>query len=366
MRYLVALFLASMLMVGLVSAEEEEEKQQFIIIDEEGIGWLLLEDGSRVPFALEDLEVLANRPDPQEPGICINSENFTLWYGQDWHVCFVDEWEPIETPLLDVMPGASLTVGDFVSNDSHHTVEAVIEDIEVVEEWSGEDQNGYSGILNFNPMTGIEPTVTFIVDTVPPLEGRGGPLSYTITAKIGPLEATSPAFEQNPLHRLRQEYIDLDQNHTPEASDFDQDAAAHYRLADPADTHDHHEGWHILTETNTRATTLVNAASDITFMFPSGYRCPVRNRNLTGAAIESQHIYGTAFDFDVTVNSDSLNTAQLYILYHTLINTPTLQPRSIWLYDQNSNMIPTDVTIPAHPAMPPGVTQYTKGHADWR
>ena len=113
---------------------------------------------------------------------------------------------------------------------------------------------------------------------------------------------------------------------------------------------------------NDKARDLKNA-TNITFMFPSGYRCPVRNRNLRGAARNSEHIYGRAFDFDVIVNSDSLNTAQLYILWEILHESDD-RPFELWLYDQNGRRIRVD-NLPAHPLMPSGVTQYTKGHAAW-
>lgn len=365
MRYLAFLFLNVLLLVTLAFADEERP-QKFIKVDENEEGWELRDDGSFGPFVLDSILVLGTRPDPQYPGICIHSENFTLWWGgESWSVCFIDEWEPLETPMLSVLPGALMSIGDFISSDNHHTVEAVIEDIEVVEEWSGTDLNGYSGFLNFNPITGKEPTVSFIIEVLTDFtEGRGGPLSYTAKAKIGPLEATSPEFTQNTLHRLRQEYIDFDQERTPEANEFDQDAAAYYNLADPNDTDEHHEGWHILRNINARATTLKTLASNITFIFQSGYRSPARNRNTAGAARESQHIYGTAFDFDVTIHSDSLNTAHLYILWRTLRYTENLSPSSLWLYDQAGRRVTGD--LPAHPDMPTGVTEYTRGHADWR
>ena len=182
-------------------------------------------------------------------------------------------------------------------------------------------------------------------------------------ATVGSLTTDSHVFEQNALFRLRQEYVDLKQRKVPLDEDFDQEAAAYPKLADPGDTHNFHDNWRILEETNVRARDLKNAVSNFTFSFTSGYRCPVKNR-AKGFSIESQHIYGTAFDFDVFIYSDEKNTEYLYKLWEILYLSDD-RPTRFRLYDQDGEEVDQDL-LPTYPLMPSGVTAYTKGHADWR
>ena len=347
----------------LISLPDVVLADDLIIIDENGVGWAIADDGSRIPFNLDDIEVLASRPPPKEPGFCINTSNFTLWWGgQGWHVCWDDEWETFDTPTFSVLLGGKLVTGEFISSDNNHTVEAVIDDVERIEQWNSIDKSGVSGILDFNPKTGKVPKIIFKVSSVAKGTGRTKPLAYTVKAKIGPLAAESAKFEQTNVHQLRQEYVDVGQKKTPKADKFDQSVPAYPKLKDvPHDVHRRHK-WAILNLINKKARAL-DAAYAHPFTFTSGYRCPSRNHH-HGYAKESQHVYGTAFDFDA--GGPNLTASKRnYDLF--LLGKSNASVNCKWraLYDDKDSYY---TTVPTWDTLPANFSgkYYMKGHMDWR
>ena len=347
------------LLSGTVLAE-----QDLIVIGSDGVGQEVKEDGTLGPFEIGDIEVLGVRTPPRQPGFCVIDEHFILWWnGEAWSICWDDEFDPIETPTLSVLLGGKLAIGEFISTDNTHTVEAVIDNVERVEQWSGTDQNGSSGILDFDPKTAKEPTVVFKVTKAS--GGRTKELSWVINAKIGPLTAQSSSFKQDNLHQLRQEYVDMNKDKTPSVNDFDQSAAAYTKLLDkPKDVHSHHKHW-ILDTVNTKARAVVAAYTNGTITFTSGYRCPVKNHSVGGGA-ESQHMYGVAIDFKVENGVDSIKSRMTWEAYEKG-RALVPRPSGHYLYDQNVKQIPTSKRPYGKPPnYPKGVTKYTLAHLDWR
>lgn len=353
------------LVVCFMSSVVLASDQDLIVVDENGVGWAIDDNGNRIPFNLDDIEVLGIRPPPKKPGFCINSENFTLWWGgEGWHVCWDDEWETIDTPTLSVLLGGKLTIGEFISSDVNHTVKAVMDQVERVEQWSAIDQNKVSGSLDFNPKTAKEPKIIFKPSDIDEERGRGKPLSWKVQAKLGPLTATSSVFTQDNLHELRQEYEDLDKNTTPSKTKFDQNSPSYSKLLDkPRDVHSEHKHW-ILKTVNAKALALDNVYAS-PFKFTSGYRCPVKNKVLQGAE-ESQHIYGLALDFKAEHSVDSIRSRMVWEIYQAGRGL-TPSPGGHFLYDENGDMIPSSKKPYGKPPnYPNGVNGYTKGHLDWR
>lgn len=337
--------------------------QDLIVIGSDGVGQEVKEDGTLGPFDIDAIEVLGVRTPPKKPGFCVIDEDYILWWnGEGWHICWDDEFDPIETPTLSVLLGGKLAIGEFISTDQNHTVEAVNDDVERVEQWSSIDQNGHSGMLDFDPKTAKQPTVIFKVTQA--RNGRAEPLSWKVKAKIGPLEAESNSFEQDNLHQLRQEYVDMSKKKVPAVNEFDQNSPAYPKLLDkPLDVHNHHKHW-ILAFINTKARALV-AAYTGTIKFTSGYRCPVKNKDV-GGSVESQHIYGRALDFKAEHNVDSTRSRMVWEIYDKGINLSP-SPGGHFLYDQNGDIIPVSKRPYGKPPnYPSGVTGYTRGHLDWR
>ena len=267
-------------------------------------------------------------------------------------------WKDTSDLTITVNVSSILKSGNFITSDSKHFVTAITEAEEV--NWEATAKNG-AGPLNFKPSNSKTPKVIFspVVSTV-----GTAPIAYIVKGDTE-FAADSDSFKQNNLNQLRQEYVNLNKDTTPKMADFDQVAPYHRKLLDkPGDVHDHHEHW-MLTTVNSKAKAFKKKFHSMydnkVFFWMSGYRCPVRNKEMK-AAVESQHIYGTALDVDIGSNTPPENSQWNHRLF--IVGKDSLDATGAWLYDQNDKRIKKE--IPAWGTYPEGVTKYTRVHLDWR
>lgn len=129
-------------------------------------------------------------------------------------------------------------------------------------------------------------------DPQPALEGRGGKLSYKITASVSEGEnkqQVSVLIQQDEADQLRQEYVDMKKKRVPAREELTQ-AGSIYNTGDYSWAIVNSrmaEGYQIIAENYVPHPANINSA----------YRNPVHNHNIRPrGAEESQHVYGTAVD----------------------------------------------------------------------
>ncbi len=168
-------------------------------------------------------------------------------------------------------------------------------------EWEIEDdpdQEGDSG----NPdddQTGDD--VNLEVTAPDDADGRGFPLNYRITASLTvngvEIKSTPAPVIQDERDQCRQEYIDMDKNHIPARSEF-VDANSY---VDPGhfsfnEINFGDYSWAIFSIAQHCEN--IRTAMGCPLTVNSGYRSPIHNANIGGAA-NSRHMYGDAVDFAV-------------------------------------------------------------------
>lgn len=263
-------------------------------------------------------------------------------------------WKNKEDLEITVEASPKLKSGDFISTDTNHYMTATTKVTEVT--WEYLPYNN-SGSLTFTPTNGKKPTLTFSV----PEDTTGRPvLSFKVTGK-NVYTSASDSFKQNNLNQLRQEYVDMDQDITPEASAFDTEGAAYqatarWGLLNGGDVHSYHDH-HILSFINQKARLLKQKYTG-RFIFTAGYACPVENDHKT----ESQHIYGKALDYDAG-NDEAASKRNLAIYW---LGEDSLGAINSFLYDSlhtEYSSIDRD-----HSKKPKGFVGklYTHGHMDWK
>lgn len=159
-------------------------------------------------------------------------------------------------------------------------------------------------------------TCSFVPNPPGAETGRTAPLSYLIKARIlieDRVDEDTVIITQDNLDELRQEYEDLTGRVSQGRSSFDQDFPAFDGLLGTAAEPNRHR-WHILRRLNQHALEANSyyveyyGGGDIRFSikFTSGYRCPVGNLRIGGAA-NSNHQYGKAFDFKHYTSIENYN-----------------------------------------------------------
>jgi len=160
---------------------------------------------------------------------------------------------------------------------------------------------------------------------------------------------------QDNLDGLRQEYIDLSvpTRHHRECFDRSVPPAKYSKLLDERDICIWHDWW--IVGSLIEYVQILDNAYDDELCVTSGYRCPVGNQR-TGGASNSIHMQGLAVDWDQFSNEEN------YKVWEASENASRR-----FLYDQNDDIIENSLILQyAWPLMPPGVTEYTHGHTDWR
>jgi hypothetical protein len=218
------------------------------------------------------------------------------------------------------------------------------------------DDNIVSGTCS--PATGMGATFTFIPKPPTATTGRTKPLSYRVTATIGTDIKATRTITQDELDELRQEYEDMPERESQGRVYFDQDPAqlGYERLLDAPDIENGRHQWHILSRynLNQHAVDLDNSYAG-NLRVSAGYRCP-RGNARAGGALKSNHQYGMALDFS------QQSTQENYRVWSAASNASHR-----FLYDQNDKIVNNSLIIQyPWPLMPPGVTAYTHGHADWQ
>jgi len=95
--------------------------------------------------------------------------------------------------------------------------------------------------------------------------------------------------------------------------------------------------------------------------FTSGYRCPIDNLMVGGAA-SSNHQYGKAFDFDQGANTQA-NSWNNYHVYQAALEAGA--GADTYLVASDGTQYRWDRNPPPYPCqLPPGVI-YIQGHAAW-
>jgi hypothetical protein len=125
-------------------------------------------------------------------------------------------------------------------------------------------------------------------------------LSYKIRAKVKVGEEYEYSewkiVTQDEIDMLRQQYIDMSKNTVPARNEFiNEGSTAHFNLDEGAcncGNHTYHL-WSIMNRLEQVRTALHHSMT-----VNSGYRCPIHNSNIGGAA-NSRHIYGDAADIAV-------------------------------------------------------------------
>jgi len=223
-----------------------------------------------------------------------------------------------------------------------------------------------------NPSSGYGATFTFTPAPPQALTGRTAPLSYIIRAQItagDKIREDSVTITQDNLDELRQEYEDLEIPTTPIRSNFDQDPPAYPGLLTQAAEPGRHR-WHILRRLNQHASESNSeyveryGRRDIRFSinFTSGYRCPVGNLRVGGAA-NSNHQYGKAFDFDQGANTVA-NSLKNYNVYRAAYDYAGARADT-YLRASDGREYYWHSNPPPHPSQLPQGVIYVKGHAAW-
>jgi len=214
-------------------------------------------------------------------------------------------------------------------------------------------------------------TCSFIPNPPGALAGRTAPLSYLIRAQIiveDKVAEDAVSIKQDNLDELRQEYEDLEGRASQARSNFDQDAPAFSGLLGMGAEPSRHR-WHILRRLNQHALDANSEyveryrGGDIRFSinFTSGYRCPIGNLMVGGAA-NSNHQYGKAFDFDQGANTQA-NSWNNYNAYQAALDTGA--GADTYLKASDGTRYRWDRNPPPWPdLLPPGVI-YIQGHAAW-
>jgi len=129
---------------------------------------------------------------------------------------------------------------------------------------------------------------------------------------------------QDQVDFLRQEYIDFNAPWVPDPYMFDTSSPYYWKLLDPPDVDwGRHEPWHILANVNWYAYDtewFYGGAVN----FTSGYRCPTGNKRANGA-LDSNHMYGRAFDFVQYSYQSFLDVAYAaynYVWLNVLLHKP--------------------------------------------
>lgn len=167
--------------------------------------------------------------------------------------------------------------------------------------------------------------------------------------------------EQNNLAQLRQEYVDRKITVVPGMAAFARmkPHSRYPKLADPKEIESHHL-YHIIELINSKAQ-LTDSHYVGTFRVTSGYCCPKRGPANNRHGKNSQHFYGKAIDFDAG-SPGQLNSEKNWMMLQAGIRAGA---KWWYLADQNGSRIRLE-TYPKPPDYPPGVTEYSRGHVDWR
>lgn len=326
-------------------------------IDEEDETEQLSGSGTWVdPYIIPPVQVVETRPEPTRLGHLVRTgaPPRYLWNSDsNWWIYDEDEWKEMEEPSLMVTVSGDLKAGNFITSDRTHYVSAETEDVERIE-WRAKGLNEGSGTIVFKD-SGTQPDIIF--DPLP-TSSRDYLIGYTITGRIGSV-SHGVEIKQSKLSQLRQEYVDKKQKKTPKPDKFDQDTPHHPKLADPNEVHSYHEH-HIVRFINTKAIALENAYSG-TFYWTAGYVCPGRN---TKHVKESQHIYGTAIDFDAGSNIQA-NSKKNFDIYW--VGENRLKPTWSALYDSLNKPF-TKIPAKYKDAKPTRFVGklYNNGQLDWR
>ncbi|MFH0774027.1 MAG: fibronectin type III domain-containing protein [bacterium] len=172
-------------------------------------------------------------------------------------------------------------------------------------EWEIDDNPG-DGINSGNPLDperGNNVYLTATPTTAP--NGRGAPLSYRIRASLTINNATYTSVgtytRQDERDQIRQEYIDMNKNRTPNRPEFVNAQTyvnpGHFAFNEININQQY--TWAIFTIAqhleNIRNVLITVPGSDL-MPVNSGYRNPIRNASVPGPALNSWHIYGRAAD----------------------------------------------------------------------
>lgn len=213
--------------------------------------------------------------------------------------------------------------------------------------------------------------------------GRGYPLHYEIIAALtynAGIDIERKEIRQNNLAELRQEYIDfqVDMANMPGIEKFDNwiPSGDFSNLLTRGNSinegvclrHQKWIVWNVLLKAE-KVHMEYSSQKYKRLRITSGYRCPAGNRRIGSSSLNSQHLFGTAFDWNQQNSYDNWELAKFIEDNQTSFDTTI-----IIIYDQNDTPYIND--IPDTYELRPTVIEketgntlpavYTHGHVDWR